>query len=80
LADDGCLGKAKFVGPNHAAKYSVASSSHHAAKTDSQVGLPPEKLQDNPDLFPSQSASFEVDHCNKISSFPFHGSSGGIPL
>jgi hypothetical protein len=80
LADDGCLGKAKFVAPQHAAQYSVASSSHNSGKADSQIALPPEHLRDNPEQFLSYAASVEVDHYHKISFFPFHGSSGGIPL
>jgi hypothetical protein len=80
LADDGCLGRAKFVAPQHATTYSVASSSHAASRADFQLGVPPANLRDDPGPFPSQPATGEVPHNPNLSSFPFQSSSGGLPL
>lgn len=80
LADDGCLGKVKFVAPSHAAQYSAASSHTASGQVDSQLGLPPASLLVSPPTFTSQSVSFGAVHSFQINHFYFFGSSGGLPL
>jgi hypothetical protein len=80
LADDGRLGKVKFVASHHAAKYSVSSPDHNSGQAGSQVGLPPASVREIQPQFKGQPASFGVVQCYKINDFCFIGGSGGIPL
>jgi len=80
LADDGCLGKVKFVAPQHAAKCSVDSSGHNSGKVHSPGALSPEHLQEFRYDFDGQMASVRVVPSFKINDFYLFGSSGGIPL
>jgi hypothetical protein len=80
LADDGYLGKVKFVASHHAAKFSVASPDHNSGRSDSQACLTPENPREFQPRFKGQLLSLRVVQCLKITDFCFFGSSGGIPL
>jgi hypothetical protein len=80
LADDGRLGKVKFVAPNHAAQFSASSAHSTSGQVDSQAGLPPAGLLGSPPPFTSQSASFGFVRCLTTNNFHFFGSAGGLPL
>jgi hypothetical protein len=80
LAEDGCLGKAKFVAPNYAAKVSIAAADHQSAKVYFKVDHPsPDgwayhcSFQISPDLL-------GIVHYYKLSGFYTLSSSGGLPL
>ncbi len=80
LADDGCLGKVKFVAPQHAAQYSVASSNHNSGKVECRVVLTSENLRDLPRQFSDQPVGLGMVLCHPLNDFCFPGGSGGIPL
>jgi hypothetical protein len=79
LADDGYLGKVKFVEPTHTAKYSVASPHQNSGPDNSQAGLPPENSPDFLDRLSTQSVSLAIAHGFKISDCYLLSSSGGLP-
>jgi hypothetical protein len=80
LADDGCLGKIKFVASHNTAKCSVASPNPTSGNSHFQVALAPENGRDLRQEFSAQPAAVAVTPSCKI-NHPYHfGSSGGLPL
>jgi hypothetical protein len=80
LADDGCLGKVKCVGPHNTAKTSVASSNPASGKIHSPVALLPENGPDVHREFTGQPVAVaDVPFFRNKDSHLF-SSSGGIPL
>jgi hypothetical protein len=80
MAEDGCLGKAKFVGPASSAKTSHTSSlkdctgrvdSLHSLQSPDGDLAPPRQLQQ---------VTLELHPALKIVVVTHSGSSGGIPL
>lgn len=80
LADDGCLGKVKCVGPHNTAKASVASPNPASGTSYAQAALPPENGRDVPREFNGQPAAVAVVPSVIINDPYRFGSSGGLPL
>jgi hypothetical protein len=81
LAEDGCLGKAKFILPYSSTKTSVTSSHHlHSKHIDFQHKIAATDLPESPwhnnahPIILSVPATLQLIHCCH------RGSAGGIPL
>ena len=80
LAEDGCLGKAKFVAPSSSAKTSITSHPHNCSgKVDNHYKLPSAggKICR---LMKFQPVTLVVQPALKLINSNHNGSSGGIPL
>jgi len=81
LADDGCLGKAKFVSPLSPPPASADSS--HKTKSgqgDFWLELPPADSRGNLNHFGTYSVKVSIQHDFIIKYYHHISSSGGLPL
>lgn len=81
LADDGCLGKAKFVCPTAPIRSSVNShQSDDLCKVDSSYELLPAVSWGIPRQCESRPVTPRFHHTYKLIDYYHSGSSGGLPL
>jgi hypothetical protein len=80
LADDGRLGRVRFVAPQTPVKSLNSAASHYcAAKSDSQNELSRADILRIPSQFPIQPATFVVHQTRKIIVSCHLSSAGGLP-
>jgi hypothetical protein len=80
LAEDGCLGKVKFVAPHHLAKASLAATTQQSAKVYFKVDRPPPDELKYSFFFQTPPPSSGIFQYHNLSGFYCLGSSGGLPL
>jgi hypothetical protein len=80
LADDGYIGKVKYVPPYGQGANSFNLSSQHPDKIDLQFGLPPPKWPCSLHCWQYLVKSIEVGRAFTVSGCHLLSSSGGMPL
>jgi hypothetical protein len=80
LADDGGLGKVKFVAPQPSANSAVSSASLKSTQVHLKVSAPPPNLWDIRIPCRGQTICLAALHCLNLIGCHFLGSSGGLPL